>query len=408
VDTTGATAPELFGDVTRLVGGGLGCSDPVNGQWGYDEPGLLGIAFHPDYARNGLVYTYIAQASTGCDVYGWTPANLPNHQNLLVEWHVKNPVSPAAVIDPRSGRTVLSLANPYYDHNGGQLAFGPDGLLYIGVGDGGGEDGENPLYQNRSGQLQTCSTKDCLRLGQTVGGNAQDLSKLNGKILRINPARQRNGAPYGVPAGNPFVGVPRARPEIWAYGLRNPYSFSFTSRGLVAADVGQEDVEELDVITKGANYGWPLKEGTFPFHNGDEKPYDPALDAFESYLGNNGWVVATENSPGVPSRLKDPAVEYDHSQGIAVIAGYDYVGTSVPSLAGSYVFGDYSNESFTTGRLFLWRANGAVQELGTATGSTGGLVRGIAQDAAGEVYMLSNADGSPTGGTGVVLKLTPT
>ena len=405
VDTSGTNAPRVFGDVSRLIGGPLGCSDPVNGSWGYDERGLLGIAFHPGYARNGLVYTYLATAPTGCGVYGWTPDDLPNHRNILIEWRVKNPTSPTAKIDPNSARTVLSFSNPYYDHNGGQLAFGPDGMLYIGTGDGGNEDGQNPLSYDENGQLRACTQMVCTKVGQSKGGNAQDLSKLNGKILRIDPVAS-GGGPYRIPRGNPFIGRAGARGEIWAYGLRNPFSFSFTSRGLVAGDVGQEDVEELDLIQRGANYGWPIKEGTFPFHNGDEVPYNPSLDAFESYLGNNGWVVGSENSPGTPSGLTDPLFEYDHSQGIAVIAGYDYTGTATPALNGTYVFGDYSNETYTSGRLFARFGDGTVGEIATTFGNTGGLVRGLGRDQRGEIYVLGNPDGSPSGNSGIVWKLT--
>ena len=401
VDVTKANStPRLFADVSSLVGGPLGCYD-----WNYDERGLIGLAFSPSYATNGLVYTYIATAPHGCDVYNWDPSLLPNHTDMLVEWHVKNPTKATAVVDPQSARVVLSFPNPFYDHNGGQLAFGPDGMLYIGVGDGGSEDGENPMVQSRHGP-QFCTSQYCFDNGQSLGGNSQDLSKLNGKILRIDPLGTNAGS-YGIPADNPFVGVTGARPEIWAYGLRNPYSFSFTSAGLVAGDVGQNDVEELDLITPAANYGWPIKEGTFTFHNGDELAYDPNLDAFATFLGNEGWVTASDNSPGSPAGLTDPFFEYDHSQGISVIAGDDYTGAAVPQLAGRYVFADYAANDFGAyGRLFERASNGSVAELGVSKGTLGIDIRGIARDSRGEIYLLGKPYGGVTGRQGVVLKIT--
>lgn len=408
VDVTKANSnPTLFGDVSSLIGGALGCYD-----WNYDERGLIGLAFSPHYATDGTVYTYLATAPGGCDAYNWTPSLVPNHTDMLVAWHVKNPTSVKATIDPASARTVLSFANPFYNHNGGQLAFGPDGYLYIGVGDGGSEDGGDPyVWQyGPDGWVPTqCSNvfpqAACAR-GQAPGGNAQDLSVLNGKILRIDPTGTNAGS-YGIPADNPFVGVPGARPEIWAYGLRNPYSFSFTSAGLIAGDVGQNDVEELDLITQGRNYGWPLKEGTFTFHNGDDLPYDPSLDGNE-FLGNDGYVTAADNSPGTPAGLTDPVFEYDHSQGISIIGGYDYTGSAVPQLSHRYVFADYAANDFGAyGRLFERDpATGAVGELSVTNGSLGIDVRGIARDAQGEIYLLGNPDGGVSGRNGVVLKLT--
>ena len=400
--------PVLFGDVSALIGGPLGCYD-----WNYDERGLIGLAFSPSYATDGIVYTYISTAPGGCDVYSWTPSLLPNHTDMLVAWHVKNPTSTKATIDPRSARSVLSFANPFYDHNGGQLAFGPDGYLYIGVGDGGSEDGENPfLWQlGPDGWVPTACTAvfpaHACAQGQAPGGNAQDLSILNGKILRIDPTGTSAGS-YGIPADNPFVGVSQARPEIWAYGLRNPYSFSFTSSGLVAGDVGQDDVEELDLITKGQNYGWPQKEGTFTFHNGDELAYDPHLDGGGTFLGNDGYVTTADNSPGVPAGLTDPIFEYDHSQGISVIAGYDYAGSAVPQLRHRYVFADYAANDFGAyGRLFVRDpATGGVGELAVSKGALGIDVRGIVRDAQGEIYLLGNPDGGVSGRNGVVLKIT--
>jgi len=169
-----------------------------------------------------------------------------------------------------------------FNHNGGELAFGKDRMLYISLGDGGNADDEGP--------------------GHVAGGNAQSLAAGNvlGKVLRIDPhgSNSANGQ-YGIPAGNPFVGAPGAD-EIWAYGFRNPYRFSFDKSGrLLVADLGQNDIEEVDDVRAGGNYGWPVKEGTFLFDQGD--------------LTNPNDGSVTANSPGAPAGLSDPIAQYDHT-----------------------------------------------------------------------------------------------
>ncbi|MEO7746528.1 MAG: PQQ-dependent sugar dehydrogenase, partial [Actinomycetota bacterium] len=227
-----------------------------------------------------------------------------------------------------------------------------------------------------------------------------------GKILRIDPHghNSANGR-YGVPADNPFVGRPGAD-EIWAYGFRNPFRFSFDARTgeLVAGDVGQNDIEEVDVVRPGRNYGWPVKEGTF---------------LFDDNGAGNGFVTAA--SPGVPAGLVDPVLEYDHTspggvrcgggapasacQGIAVVGGYVYRGHEVEGLRGAYVFGDYSRAfARPLGRLFVGRDGEHGARL-SALSDPGIAVFGFAQDARRELYVLGNTTGVLAGSTGVVKRI---
>jgi glucose/arabinose dehydrogenase len=231
------------------------------------EQGLLGLAFSPDGR-----FLYVDFTDRDGDT------------------HVTEFTMRGRRADPTSGRLVLRVDQPFANHNGGQLAFGPDRLLYVALGDGGSQGDPN--------------------------GNGQSLGTLLGKILRIDP-RPRNGHPYSIPAGNPFVGHPGARPEIWDYGLRNPWRFSFDSAtgDLWIGDVGQDDWEEVNhesARTGGRNYGWNRREGTHRFA-GDR-----------------------------PVGAVDPLIEYGHQHGAcAVIGGPIYRGRDVPGLRGAYLYGDY-------------------------------------------------------------------
>ena len=209
----------------------------------YDERGLLGLAVHPDFANHPLVYTFTSEPySTTADFQsGLGTAN--NHQSVLAEWRIS--AANTNVVDPATRREILRIDKPQFNHNGGAMHFGPDGKLYIVLGDGGQANDVGP--------------------GHVAGGNAQDLNRIWGKLIRIDVDgnNSANGR-YGIPLDNPFVGT-EGLDEIWAYGLRNPFSFGF-ERGtgaLYLADVGQNNVEEVDLITKGGNYGWNVKEGTF-------------------------------------------------------------------------------------------------------------------------------------------------
>jgi glucose/arabinose dehydrogenase len=232
------------------------------------EQGLLGLAFHPDYEVNGRFFVNYT------DLEGDT----------VVAEYGSDPASAAA--DPGSERVLLEIEQPFSNHNGGALEFGPDGYLYIATGDGG--SGGDPF------------------------GNGQSLSTLLGKMLRIDVD---GPSPYGIPADNPFA-ASDARREIWAYGLRNPWRFSFDERTMWIADVGQgsfEEINRMPVTRAGVNYGWNIMEGP---------------DCYESSSCDR-------------SGLARPITWYTHDEGCSVTGGYVYRGESFPQLQGTYIFGDY-------------------------------------------------------------------
>jgi glucose/arabinose dehydrogenase len=348
---------------------------------GYDERGLLGLAFAPgfnDSASPGFhtVYTYQSEPA-GTAPADFAPASGTvtsgiNHQNVLVQWKVSagNPL----VIDPSTRKDILREDHPALNHNGGTIMFGPEGDLYLAIGDGG--------TANDAGN------------GHLADGNAQSLSVIMGKMIRIDPngTNSANGK-YGIPADNPFVSTPGALPEIYAYGLRNPYKFSFDAGRLIEADVGQNNVEEVNLITSGGNYGWAVKEGTFLFNR----------------TGANAGTVGA-NSPGSPAGLIDPIMEYDHTAGTAVIGGFVYHGSLIPQLDGKYVFGDFSNGPFSApgnGRLFY--ADLTTDQIFEFNMDVplGLWLKGFGEDANGEIYVLASTKLGPSGNTGVVLELVP-
>jgi glucose/arabinose dehydrogenase len=334
----------------------------------YDERGFLGVAFHPDYAANGKLYTYTSEPVQGTADFP-LPGITPDHQSVLTEWQVPDPSNPTSVVDPSSARELLRADEPQFNHNAGALAFGPDGFLYVALGDGGNADDQGP--------------------GHSTGGNGQDTGKVLGKILRIDVdgTAAANGQ-YGIPSDNPFVGG-GGLAEIWAYGFRNPFRFSFdpASGEMWIADVGQNDIEEVDLGTAGANYGWPVKEGTFLFDDNGTGP---------------GFVSA--DSPGLPAGLTDPIAEYDHDEGSAVIGGFVYRGSAIPELVGHYVFGDFARGS--EGRLFYLDETHAVKELSLAgQPGLGRFLLGFGEDADGELYALTDTTATPSGTTGEVLRL---
>jgi glucose/arabinose dehydrogenase len=350
----------------------------------YDERGLLGLAFHPGFGDANSpgfrrLYTYQTEPAGGpADFTEAMPSGARfDHQNVVTEWQV-DPNAPDTV-DPHSARDVMRIDHPQSNHNGGQLLFGPDGLLYIGSGDGGaGND---------------------VGAGHSPQGNGQDTTNVLGKILRIDPLPPMltsaavgpagaNGQ-YRVPADNPFV-AGGGLPEIFAYGFRNPYQFSFDAAtgDLIAGDVGQNTIEEVDIVVKGGNYGWPIKEGTFLF--------------------NRQTGVASPDSPGKPTDLIDPVLEYDHTQGEAVIGGFVYRGSAIPALVGLYIFGDLQHAG--AGRLFYGDlAAGQIRALivGPDNGGLGVLLKGFGADRQGELYALGSPVLGPAGTGGVVRKLIP-
>ena len=385
----GTPQPSLFLDISsQLVTLGLG---PTK----YDERGLLGIAFHPNFRKNHLFYTFASEPVAGPATFSTLPAGVaPNCQNVLQEWRVVELNDDQFVVDPSSAREVLRIDKPQFNHNGGALLFGPDRLLYLSLGDGGGAND--------------------FGVGHAAIGNAQTLAAGNvlGKILRIDPLGHNSGnGKYGIPYDNPFVGA-SALPgvqEVFAYGFRNPWRMSFDSRTgeLYAGDVGQNDIEEVDVVYRGMNYGWPVKEGTFLF------------DGFLPGRGGTGYVW--QNSPQSPVGLVDPIAEYDHGDGEvaplhsgvhvrqAVIGGGVYRGDEVDDLQGKYVFGDYgSNTSPIEGHLFVLSGRShQVRELAVEGRTALGLaVLGFTTDRDGEMYLLASQTGTVLGTTGVVMRIT--
>jgi glucose/arabinose dehydrogenase len=357
-----------------------------------DERGLLGLAFHPDFQANGLFYTFTSQPVSGpADFSTLAEGTAANCQSVITEWHVARPGDPASPVDMASARELMRIDKPQANHNGGALVFGPDRMLYIALGDGGSADDED--------------------VGHARIGNAQSLAEGNvlGKILRIDPlGRDAANGKYGIPADNPMLGKIGAA-EIFAYGFRNPFRMSFAPDGrLLAGDVGQNSIEEIDVVTGGGNYGWRAKEGSFLFDvGGVSTPDNPD--------GDRGFVFA--DRPGMTAGMIDPIAEYDHADGpdlpetrVAVIGGFVYRGAQVPLLAGRYVFGDFAGEAGPTpsGHLFTLGTNNQVENLVATNRDPFELaVLGIAEDPAGELYVLANASGSTGGTTGVVLKIVP-
>jgi glucose/arabinose dehydrogenase len=382
-DSTRQSA-ELFLDVKALLVK-LGIP-PSN----YDERGLLGLAFHPDFRTNGLFYTFTSQPVRGrADFSTLPPGTAPNCQSVITEWRVTQPGQPGSPVNLASARELVRIDKPQFNHNGGALAFGPDHMLYVSLGDGGGADDQG--------------------VGHAAQGNGQSLAPGNvlGKILRIDPlGRNSANGKYGIPPDNPFAGK-QAPNEIFAYGFRNPFRMSFDPFGrLVVGDVGQNDVEEVDIVTAGGNYGWHIKEGTFLFDpDGPNSDVDPDV--------GKGFVFA--DSPGAPAGLIDPIAEYDHGDGpgmpetrVAVIAGFVYRGDDIRRLRGRYVFGDYTGEASPTpeGHLFTLGINNDVQELVAANRHPLDLaVLGFGQDSAGELYLMANGTGTLTGTTGMVMRI---
>jgi glucose/arabinose dehydrogenase len=391
----------VFLDVSsRLVSLG------VFGQGTFDERGLLAVAFHPDYANNGLLYTYTSEPLSGAADFSTMPAGtFANHQSVISEWQVPNPTDKASVVNPASNRVILRIDEPQFNHDGGGMGFGHDWMLYVSLGDGGGADDHDgqPFIGGRP------------LIGHSTG-NGQDPSNPLGAILRIDPmgSNSSNGQ-YDIPADNPFVGQAGYLDEIYAYGFRNPFRFSFDMEtgDLYVGDVGQNDVEEVDVVVSGGNYGWNAKEGSFCFDINGPGP---------------GFAFEADPCPNEPTGVIDPVAEYNtaddlvqNQDGRAVIGGFVYRGGEIPGLVGRYVFGDFS--LFTDsgvnndGRLFFLNKKNIVRHNQIKSSKVfefqlegqdrlGLSLLGFGQDAQGELYVLANGTGVPFGNTGVVLKIT--
>ncbi len=282
------------------------------------ERGLLVLAFHPSFSSNGRIFVNYTRAK--------------DRATVIAEYHVSSNPDQAK----QKESILLIIPQPYGNHNGGMIAFGPDGYLYIGMGDGGaGGDPKN---------------------------YAQNVNELLGKFLRIDVDLSR---PYGIPSDNPFI-KDQGRPEIFAWGLRNPWRFSFDRETgkLWAGDVGQNDWEEINVIQKGKNYGWRLLEGTHCFN--------------------------PESRCRTANNLADPVTEYEHSSGrCSITGGYVYRGTKIPALQGTYIFGD-----FCTGEIWGYQ-QGTTQTLR----ATDQQISSFGEDGEGELYVV--------GYGGEIFRITP-
>ena len=302
----------------------------VTGRAGFTsggETGLLGMAFHPMFAQNGKFYV------------NYTRNNGGQLQTVVAEFLASS--SNANFSDPASENILFTVNQPFSNHKGGGLAFGKDGFLYIGLGDGGSE-----------------GDPQC---------NGQNINTLLGKMLRIDvDSTHSPGLNYAIPADNPLIGTGRG--EIWLYGLRNPFRFSFDSAtgNLWIGDVGQDSFEEVDMLTAaagGANMGWNLREGKHAFSSG-----------------------CTQTG----TTFTDPIFDYDRSQGDAtVIGGFLYHGTKMPALSGDYVFGDFSS-----GRVWSLTVSGtAVSRANLLTAAPGDLAA-FGQDQGGELYLVRYSSGT--------------
>jgi glucose/arabinose dehydrogenase len=270
----------------------------------HNEEGLLGFAFHPKFAKNGLLFVQ----------YSATP-----RRNVISRFTWKG-----KAFDPASEKVVLEVDQPYGNHNGGMLAFGPDGFLYVGLGDGGS-----------AGDPQD---------------RAQDKGELLGKILRLDVDGTEGGKAYRIPRDNPFTAEKGARPEIWAWGLRNPWRFSFDRQTgeLWAGDVGQDKWEEVDVIKKGLNYGWNRWEG--------DEPYERGGEGFEP-----------------------PVAVHGREEAQSITGGYVYRGKKFPALTGSYIYGD-----FMSGQVWVLKLPGKPRPIAKAE-----LISSFGEDESGELYLVS-------------------
>ena len=380
---------------------------PLNPASPNDERGFLGLAFHPGFnnpASPGYhtLYTYNSEVIPPATTPTYIAPNAAtnNYKNVVNEWKIST--TNDNVVAPASRREIISFGKNANNHNGGTIAFGPDGYLYLALGDGGNANDVGASHIE-------------------PGGNAQNLTTPLGKMLRFDPLNpaltptspdpvSANGQ-YRIPTTNPFQGAGQVK-EIYAYGLRNPYRFSFdrANGDLIQADVGQNNVEEIDRIVLGGNFGWAIKEGDFLFN----RTNGPA--------GNAGTIGAPpgNRSPGIPAGLIDPisgplgTLEYDHNDGISITGGFVYRGTAIPELIGKYIFGDLALKTAPVradGRLFYAdlptgqiKAFPLFQFGGPAILPNGLTVHGFGEDAEGEVYALvTNTSANGTGG--VVYKL---
>lgn len=352
---------------------------------GGDERGLLGLAFHPDYASNGRFFVYysapLREGGTGA------------HTNQVSEFQVDsgNP----NLADPTSENIIIQIDHPQNNHNAGPILFGPDGYLYIGQGDGGGGSDSGTGHASDWYAVNT-------------GGNGQDVeANMLGSILRIDVD---NGDPYAIPPDNPSIST--NFPETWAYGFRNPYRMAFDPGGtneLFVADVGQNLWEEVSVVDSGGNYGWNIREGTHCFSTAS--PTDP----------NAITTCPTQDPEGDP--LIDPVIEipnHDNPESgfaTAIIGGVVYRRTDVPTWEGNYFFGNWSRNYQPEGDVFiavrpdsagsgLWEYK-TITFTNTSDGQLNQYLLGFGQDLDGQMYLLTSGQSGPSGTSGQVFRMVP-
>lgn len=375
-------ADEPFLDITdRLIDFSSARTDSI------EERGLLGLAFHPDFGANRRYYVRYSAPTVRGTPDGYT------HIERLAEFTAGEDGRRGR---PDSERVLLDIPSPHYTHNAGSVAFGPNGYCYMGMGDGGGS------------KLEVGHTEDWYA---NNGGNGQDVTtNLLGSVLRIDVDDRSGAKPYGIPDTNPLVGRD-GLDEHYAWGFRNPWRMSFNNGTLFVADVGASNYEEVNIVEKGKNYGWNIREGSHCYNTGS--PADPPTACPER--------TPPDVRGGEP--LVDPIVEYPHvyegdGVGLAVIGGHVYDGDAIPDLQGTYVFGDYSRNGEPRGSLFAATPPAAgdeawsLEELrvaGDPDGSLDGYLLGIGQGAAGECYALTTdvLGVDPSTATGRVQKLVP-
>lgn len=377
IDSSGKKLTTPFMDVSNMM---------VALTPGYDERGLLGLAFHPNYSTNGRFFVYYQRLPRPG---GPAAGVLWNNLSRVAEYKVS--ASNPNVADMSSEKVILEWDDPQSNHNGGTLAFGPDGYLYIAIGDGGGADDVGPGHVN-----------DWYAANQ--GGNGQDIeANLLGNILRID-INAANGKTYGIPADNPFVNK-NGLDEIYAYGFRNPFRMSFDMSGsheLILGDAGQALYEEIDLVKKGGNYGWNVREGAHCFNAAKDTALLSTCPLVDSF-GN---------------ALIDPVIELNNTanplggKALTVIGGNVYRGNSIPGLQGKYIFGTFAqSQGKADGELFV--ANPAGQNtwhydeisLKSFPNDLGHYLKGFGQDNSGEIYLTVSGMLGPTGTTGQVYKL---
>ena len=346
----------------------------------FDERGLLGLDFHPDFQENGKFYVaYSGHLDFDADLgkeFWW------DHTNTVAEFTASE--EDPNVADPKTMRIITATDWPQFNHNGHWIGFGPDDMLYISMGDGG--------YANDWG------------IGHNVTeGNGQDMTTVLGKILRVDVNGAENGNNYAVPADNPFVGSDEAAPEIWAAGLRNPWRCSFDMGGdnaLMCADVQQNSYEEVNVVEKGGNYGWREMEAThcFDYTAPDEHP--ATCDTADYVMP----VMEYQNCTAKP----------DGCLGISITGGYVYRGGH-EAWGGKYIFGDWSkNFAERNGQIFVgskgddgkWSME-VAEVVGLPEGEKTPYILAFGQDRDGEVYALTSITTGPNGKLDTIYKIVP-